>query len=172
MSPAKTPKPKSKKKAPKKSTAKVGTQDRRRPLWRNKRKFYKVLVDGRSCHGGNLAVVAAEGRASRVTGTASPTTCRFASALRGFHLTDAPTHWYVPTGCQIFEVEPEGIAAEEKGDRKVVARGARLIRQVTDAVELAALGIYLEGEHTIRATTDKVVVAGLARVTAYGSARR
>jgi hypothetical protein len=148
-----------------------------------KRTLYKVLVGGKSCHGGNTEwSLPTEKNKTRVPGewmsVEGDAPLRMCS--RGFHLTWAPAQWF-KQGCEIFEVEVSETAGEDASDCKVLARHARLVRRVTDVAELASLGI-LTGEHRV---TDKapgggswlatgsaqVTATGSAQVTAYGSAQ-
>ena len=88
------------------------------------KKLYKVLVNGRSCHGGDLAWSLPDGDTPgewhRVEGDLA--ICR-----RGLHLTDAPyANWY-KWGAAVYEAEAEGVVAWD--DDKCVCRAARLLRE-------------------------------------------
>ena len=128
--------------------------------------LYKVLVDGKSCHGGDLAWSLPEGDKPGewhdVTGDL--VVCRV-----GLHLTDDPARWWRP-GCTVYLAEARGKAlgsCDTSEDRKVCVRGARLLRAATPD-ELAALRIYTSGVHTV--TDGRAVASGSASVEAYGSA--
>lgn len=56
----------------------------------------------------------------------------------GLHFTRNPAAWWVEGG-QVFVAEPEGIADQDSGDQKLVARRLRLLRPAT-AVELKPFG--------------------------------
>jgi len=129
------------------------------------KRWYKVVVDGKSCHGGGLVwpMPTADGPGEWVRVDGELSMCS-----RGIHLTDDPTRWYV-VNCQIFEVEPDEIVKEDERDRKGLCRAARLVRQVTDPTELASLRIFVEGSHKV--DSGKAAASGSARVTAYDSAR-
>lgn len=49
---------------------------------------YKVLVDGRSCHGGNMTYPQ--------IGEKTPTIDGVRVCLRGYHLTSDPIRWWAP----------------------------------------------------------------------------
>ena len=127
------------------------------------RKLYKVLVDGKSCYGGTLAWSlpsdGAPGDWHRVDGQLS-------MCNRGIHLTSDPASWWV-NGCRVYEAEAEEIAGVD-GDSKTLCRGARLMRELTDAIELQSLRIYTSGSHQI--SSGKIVASGSASVRASGSA--
>ena len=86
--------------------------------------LYKILVDGKSCHGGTLEWSqpkdGAPGDWHRYDG-------RLKICESGIHLTKDPMSWYKHRA-RIFEAEADGIA-EWQGD-KCVARASRLIREV------------------------------------------
>ena len=127
------------------------------------RKLYKVLVDGKSCYGGTLAWSlpsdGAPGDWHRVDGQLS-------MCNRGIHLTSDPASWWV-NGCRVYEAEAEEIAGVD-GDSKTLCRGARLMRELTDAIELQSLRIYTSGSHQI--SSGKIVASGSASVEASDSA--
>ena len=88
--------------------------------------------------------------------------------FRGLHLVTEPARWWQPQ-CRIFAVEAEGIVGEPDGEGKVVCRRVRLLREITDAAELAALSIFVSGDHDIGG--QAVAIAwGSATVRAWGSA--
>jgi hypothetical protein len=134
--------------------------------------IYKVLVDGRSCHGGSLAwSLPRDGQPGDWHEVANPTLCE-----RGLHLTDDPARWWRP-GCRVYLVEAEGVigSCDDARDRKIVARRVRLVREATET-ELAALRIYASGEHVAAAGVviaydrASVIASGSASVEAYDSA--
>ena len=127
-------------------------------------KLYKILVGGRSCHGGDLTwSLPVEGKPGAWHEVETVEICQ-----SGLHLTDDPASWWKP-GCQIFEAEAEGVEGDvSAGDRKVVAKRARLLREVTSAEELSSLRIWSAGEHEVSGG-DKAIALGSSRVMAYGS---
>ena len=87
--------------------------------------LYKVLVGGRSCHGGDLAwSLPADGKPGDWHEVASTKMCE-----RGLHLTSVPEAWW-KDGAQLFEAEAEGLSGDP-ASTKVVAKRARLVRPVT-----------------------------------------
>src|SRR5690348_10891625 len=101
--------------------------------------LYKILVDGKSCHGGSMKWSLPDGDAPgewhEVPGALAP-------CSRGLHLTDAPAWWW-KNGAAAFLVEAEGVEGEcsDATDHKVVARRVRLLRQLSEK-ELAALNVF------------------------------
>jgi hypothetical protein len=87
--------------------------------------LYKVLVDGKSCHGGNmkwsLPKNGKPGKWQTVSGE-----LRICS--RGIHLTTAPYSRWAKFGMTVYEAEAKEIGGWE-GD-KCVCRAARLLREV------------------------------------------
>ena len=92
------------------------------------KKLYKVLVDGKSCHGGDLTWSLPKkingkwkaGEWHSVSGDLNICT-------RGLHLTTERFNWY-RWGCTAYEAEAKDIL-EWDGD-KCVARSVRLIKEV------------------------------------------
>ena len=101
--------------------------------------LYKVLVDGKSCHGGTMEW-------SLPQGDAPGEWHRYDGALkiceRGIHLTRNPMAWYKHRA-RIFEAEADGIA-EWQGD-KCVAQAARLIREVEAPALWARIEKFVDG---------------------------
>jgi hypothetical protein len=126
-------------------------------------RLFKVLVDGRSCHGGDMQwslPTAKPGAWHEVDGPLK-------MCERGIHLTTDPARWWRP-GCEVFECEAEGVEGDGSiDDRKVVVRRARLVRRLSDS-DLVDLRILRFGHHEIR--KGLVIVERSASVTAYGSA--
>jgi len=87
----------------------------------------KVLVDGRSCHGGNmewsLPSVKGPGKWHQFDGQIE--ICR-----SGLHLTTAPYQSWMLWGARVYEAEAQGII--EWQEDKCVCRRARLIREVAE----------------------------------------
>jgi hypothetical protein len=85
-------------------------------------KLYKILVDGKSCNGGNLKWSLPKdgkpGKWHKVKGDLK--ICE-----KGLHLTNKPYNWY-SWGCTCFEAEAKGI--KEWKDDKCVCREVRLLK--------------------------------------------
>ena len=93
--------------------------------------LYKILVNGKSCHGGDMAWSLPRetspghydpGQWMGVEGDLS--ICN-----RGIHLTNEPFNWY-KWGCTAYEAEAEDFGGEQTAPHKIVCRKARLIRPV------------------------------------------
>ena len=90
--------------------------------------YYKILVDGKSCHGGDLKWSLPKkdgekwipGEWHEVIGTTEM--CRV-----GLHVTTKPYNWY-KWNCECYEAGID--AAIDHGDDKVLCRKARLIKPV------------------------------------------
>jgi hypothetical protein len=125
-------------------------------------KYYKVLRNGRSFHGGDMAWSLPDGDTPgewhEVTGALS--LCR-----HGLHLTSEPAKWWAPDA-SAFEAEYEGDLVTDGGD-KVAVRRCRLVRRV-ESVGLEKIGILASGEH--RVSSGYWWAYGSATVEAYGSA--
>lgn len=110
-------------------------------------KLYKVLVEGRSCHGGRMAwSLPTQGADGAWTpGEWHEVDGPVVLCRSGLHLTDSPAHWWLD-GATAYEVEAEGVVGDPDAvpDRKVAARRVRLLRPVDpsgflDAAETARL---------------------------------
>ena len=125
------------------------------------KKYYKVLMNGRSFHGGNMEWSLPNGNNPgewhKVGGTLS-------ICSRGLHLTCEPAKWFA-VGAEIYEAEYRGDAQAE-GDKIAVAE-CRLIRKLTNA-EAETLNVFVSGEHDVAAGYGHA--SGSATVQAYGSA--
>ena len=88
------------------------------------KKLYKILIEGKSCHGGNmiwsLPKNGKPGAWHEVKGDLK--ICE-----KGIHLTTKPFNWY-KWGCTCYEAEAQDIITWEKD--KCVARKVRLIKEV------------------------------------------
>lgn len=91
--------------------------------------LYKVLVDGRSCHGGSLkwSLPSQQKDGSWKPGKWHSAKGDLQICQNGIHLTKEPFRWY-KTGWQVFEAEAAGVA--EWRQDKCVARKARLLRPI------------------------------------------
>lgn len=122
--------------------------------------YYKVLVEGRSCHGGDLAWSLPQddqpGEWHEVAG-------RIEVCHNGLHLTTAPLNWMAPEG-RVYLAEGDG-ASDTDGDKAAFAR-ARLLRELTDP-EYHALQIYRSGAHVVH--SGQAWASGSTTVRAYDS---
>ena len=140
-------------------------------------KYYKVLMNGKSLHGGSLEWSLPKGDKPgewhEVKGVLS-------LCDNGLHITKTPIVWW-EDGAECFEVEWAGDKIGD--DNKAVVRKCRLVRMLTDE-DLCKLGIFRSGSHEVKSGTvaasgsaivrasDSAIVAayGSAIVKAYGSA--
>ena len=83
--------------------------------------LFKVLVGGRSCHGGDLVYPAAGEWTDAVAG---PRCC-----AAGYHLTSDPLRWWLPMA-ELWLAEGEGPLAGDGSDKAAFAR-VRLVERVT-----------------------------------------
>ena len=149
--------------------------------------LYKVLVNGRSCHGGNmewsLPTQAPDG--SWVPGAWHEVDGPLSPCSRGLHVTAMPRAWFVADRareCQLWRCETGGEVIAHKAD-KHVARSVRLVAPASWADH----GVYVvaDGEHnasgdswwhasgsaTVRASDSATVEAfDSATVDAFDSA--
>lgn len=92
------------------------------------KKYYKVLVNGKSCHGGNLIwslpTENAFGEWHSVEGN-------IVLCSNGLHLTSDPNHWW-KDGCTVYEAEIDGtIGDRDDSKAKVVVAKTRLLKAVS-----------------------------------------
>jgi len=88
------------------------------------KKLYKIIVDGKSCHGGNMKWSLPKGEKPGKWHTVKGD---LAICEKGLHVTAEPFKWY-KWGCTAYEVETKDIIEWE--DDKCVARSVRLLREV------------------------------------------
>ena len=84
-------------------------------------KLYKILVDGKSCHAGDLKwslPTSKPGAWQKVKGD-------LVICEKGIHLTKEPYKWY-KRGCTCYEAEAKGI--QKWQEDKCVCREARLLK--------------------------------------------
>lgn len=133
-------------------------------------KLYKVLVDGRSCHGGRMAwSLPTKGTdGSWTPGEWHEVDGPVVLCRSGLHLTDSPQHWWID-GATAYEVEAEGVVGDPNRtpDRKVAARRVRLLRPVgpevfSDATETEKL---LARRDEARRRKERAEVARVASLT-------
>jgi len=127
-------------------------------------KLYKVLVDGKNCHGGIMSwsLPSEDGTPGDWHEVDGPTTL----CHHGFHLTHDPVQWWKPR-CEVYEAEAEDLG--ESDAAKIVVRKVRLLRRLDDE-ELAALRIFRSGQREAR-DAEKYIASGSARVLAMDSAQ-
>jgi hypothetical protein len=102
-------------------------------------RFFKVLLNGQSCHGGTLAWNLPNGKPGKWH--------EHTGALRicqsGFHLTSDPIRWWKPDS-KVFEVEvADDTSTVPTEDDKVCVRKCRLVREV----EWSEFQVWSEGHH-------------------------
>jgi hypothetical protein len=94
---------------------------------RSNRTLYKVLVNGRSCHGGNLAWSLPTRQGRRwIPGQWQEVTGDLAMCSRGLHLTTAPYQSWWKWGATAYIAEAQNISAWRED--KCVCATARLLR--------------------------------------------
>src|SRR5690606_28102968 len=130
--------------------------------------MYKVLVNGRSCNGGDLVWSLPRQRpdGSWEAGAWHEVGGPIQVCRNGLHLTRHPVEWW-KRGAECYVAEYEGDTDEDRDGLKIAVRRARLLRRLTTE-ELAALGIWREGHH--RVTAGRAIASGSASVEASGSA--
>ncbi|HEX7050458.1 MAG TPA: hypothetical protein VF188_09680, partial [Longimicrobiales bacterium] len=139
--------------------------------------YYKVLVGGRSCHGGDCEYALPM---QREDGTWEPGEWMppiegdLQLCAAGYHLTREPARWW-QDGAECYAAEWDGDYVGQHGD-KIAVRRCRLLRRL-DAAELAQVRVFLEGSHEVsdgyaRAyDSARVRASGSAQVEAYDSAQ-
>ena len=135
-------------------------------------KLYKVLVNGRSCHGSDMEwSLPKTTKAGKVTpGKWHSVKLPLKNCVNGFHLTKDPSKW-IQDNMSVFEVEIGGESLPyDDFMGKVCVQKVRLTRQLNneEILELFNLLIVSEGYHTIN--SGVCVAFGSATVTAYNSA--
>ena len=130
--------------------------------------YYKVLLDGKSFHGGefewSLPKNGKPGKWHSVTG-------ELMMCLHGLHLTDNPQKWW-DRNAKCYEVEYKD--ALEPAEDKICVRKVRLVRELTHD-DLAKLQIFYSGEHVVKSGTalaydsSSVTACNSSSVEAYGS---
>src|SRR5579859_4989977 len=123
-------------------------------------KLFKVLTDGKSCHGGTATWKLPKGDKP---GAWMPS---IAGSLKsceiGYHLTTDPARWWIG-GATLYEAEYDGETVGDGSD-KIAARKARLLREVpwSDGQ------VFTEGQHRVSRGVSRA--SGSASVEASGSA--
>ena len=128
--------------------------------------LFKILKDGRSCHGGELAW---ELPTQQTDGSWVPAEWReiagpLSLCSHGFHLTTAPNKWWLDgVTAWIAESDGESISSEEKSCHRRV----RLMRPASEK-ELADHGVFPFGMH--RLSSGHSTLSGDATATLCGHA--
>jgi hypothetical protein len=91
--------------------------------------LYKVLVAGKSCHGGSLTWSLPKRSGSKWTPGDWHDVPTVSLCNSGLHLTSLPEAWW-KDGATLYEVEAEGVVGNA-ADTKVAAKRVRLLREVT-----------------------------------------
>lgn len=94
-------------------------------------KYYKVLVDGKSCHGGDLIwSLPTENN----PGDWQSVDGKIVLCSNGLHVTTNPVHWW-KDGCTVYEVEIDGeIGGRNDEKAKIVVPKVRLIKAVNSLI--------------------------------------
>ena len=130
--------------------------------------LYKVLVDGKSCHGGELdwSLPTRNDDGSYTPGEWMRVGGDLILCANAIHLTDQPSSWFLD-GAQCWRAEYRGDTVGEllgSWDSKIGVREARLLAPVS----WETVGVWTTGHHTLRAGFGRA--SGSASVTASGSA--
>src|SRR5690606_41555297 len=107
--------------------------------------MYKVLVNGRSCNGGDLVWSLPRQRpdGSWEAGAWHEVGGPIQVCRNGLHLTRHPVEWW-KRGAECYVAEYEGDTDEDRDGLKIAVRRARLLRRLTNEA-LAALGRLRDG---------------------------
>ena len=140
--------------------------------------LYKVLVDGSSCRGGDMAwplpTQGEDGAWTPGEWVKLNSRRKLVLCANALHLTDQPAAWYLPNA-QCWQVEYRGeVVGELDGgwQSKIGVREARLLRPVA----WEDVCVWTEGGHTVKSGVARasgsasVTASGSASVTAYDSA--
>ena len=92
-------------------------------------KLYKVLINGKACHGGNLSwsLPTKSGKIYK-PGKWHSVTEPIQVCKTGLHLTTKPMNWF-KMGCDIYEAEAKG--KQDWEEDKVAVESARLIKPIS-----------------------------------------
>lgn len=90
-------------------------------------KYYKVLVGGKSCHGGDMTWSLPS---DKEPGEWHAVDGKIVLCQTGLHVTTDPNHWW-KDGCSVYEVEIDGeIGGRDDEKAKIVVPKARLLTLV------------------------------------------
>ena len=91
--------------------------------------LYKILVNGRACHGGDFAYsLPTEKNGIWTPGDWHNIEGKTKLCSNGFHLTDKPGKW-MKWGAEMYEVEAKGVGQWDRDDAKCVASSVRLTKK-------------------------------------------
>ena len=91
--------------------------------------LYKILVNGRACHGGDFAYsLPIEQDGIWTPGDWHNIEGETKLCSNGFHLTDKPGKW-LKWGAEMYEVEAKGVGQWDRDDAKCVASSVRLTKK-------------------------------------------
>ena len=91
--------------------------------------LYKILVNGRACHGGDFAYsLPTEKNGIWTPGDWHKVEGKTKLCSNGFHLTDKPGKW-MKWGAEMYEVEAKGVGQWDRDDAKCVASSVRLTKK-------------------------------------------
>jgi len=139
--------------------------------------LFKILVDGKSSHGGRLTWSLPTQQGDEWTpGEWHGVEGEIQLCHNGLHVTDKPAQWW-KQGATAYFVECEGdyCSALEEQESKIAFRRVRLLRPATND-ELFALNVFLTDTHQVEkgffiaSGSATVEASGSATVEAYGSA--
>jgi hypothetical protein len=112
------------------------------------KKWYKVLVNGKSCHGGDFTWSLPNGDQPGEWHSI-PDERPLDICFVGFHLTDQPQKWW-KNGAECYEAHIEGqTTTYNSSDAKIACRKVRLARRLNDN-DLIVFSIFLSGSHDVR----------------------
>lgn len=96
----------------------------------DKKALYKVLIDGKSCHGGDMewSLPVQQDDGTWTPGEVMSVEGKLSLCEHGLHLTTDPDGWW-RVGCRYYEAEITGSKGETDGDKCVVS-ACRLLREV------------------------------------------
>ena len=100
-----------------------------RDMKKNQQKLYKVLVDGKSCHGGDMKWYLPKKKDGKwIPGKWHEVKCDIEVCKTGLHLTTERFNWY-KWGCTAYEVEADMTKESWEGNKVAVSK-ARLLKEV------------------------------------------
>ena len=91
--------------------------------------LYKILVNGRACHGGDFAYsLPTEKNGIWTPGDWHNIEGKTKLCSNGFHLTDKPGKW-MKWGAEMYEVKAKNVGQWDRDDAKCVASSVRLTKK-------------------------------------------
>ena len=107
-------------------------------------KYYKVLIDGKSIHGGNLEWDLPKGKKP---GKWHSVNGKILKCQSGLHLTTKPYKWF-KWGADVFEAEGKGI--HDGDEDKIAFKSARLIKKLDKQSWLIDAEIFVDSIKNIK----------------------